>query len=141
MAGIKEAMKRVAEHRNEGKVVAMGALKECSCGTVNDHKDLLDGCSDCGKTRYLIISLYGDCIKGKRAEDVGLITVYDHGSDIKISDDINIQDDVILMIQDNWSAIWMKKESGNQSFRLSLKVMIFASIYLANGILPYITRL
>jgi len=94
MAGIKEAMKRVAEHRNEGQVVAKGILKECNC---SDN----EGCSDCSDTKYVIIKL---------KSDNGLITVYDYGSDIQIADNIEVLDNVILVLNDNWSASWIRKE-------------------------------
>jgi len=88
MAGIKEAMKRVMEHRNRGEVVAMG---EVSMETCRDEPE-----------RYIIIALRG---KGK-------ITVYDYGSDIKINENIKLNDEVILNITSNWSAEWMKITQG-----------------------------
>jgi len=97
MAGIKEAMKRVADHRNKGIVVAMGDLKECTCGDGM-------GCSDCSKTKYIIIKLIKDGF-----ED-GFITVYDYGSDVEIADNIKISDKVMLVLKDNWSASWVRKE-------------------------------
>ena len=84
MAGIKEAMKRVADHRNKGIVVAMGDLKECTCGDGM-------GCSDCSKTKYIIIKLIKDGF-----ED-GFITVYDYGSDVEIADNIKISDKVMSL--------------------------------------------
>ena len=85
MAGIKNALKRVMEHRNRGVVVAMG---EIAMETIQGEPE-----------RYIIIELYND--KGR-------ITVYDYGSDIKINKDIELNDDVILMITSNWSAEWQK---------------------------------
>lgn len=83
MAGIREAMNRVIEHRNEGRVLAKGNLK-------------LD---DETPTKYLIIKL--EC-------DKSLLTVYDYGSDINIKDDINVGDKIALIISSNWSAEWQK---------------------------------
>ena len=99
MAGIKEAMKRVTEHRNEGKVVAKGVLKECDCGEEDKY-------SECSQTEYLIIKL---------KKDGGCITVYDDGSDIRIASNVEVLDDVILVITDNWSAAWRRKKDLSDS--------------------------
>lgn len=95
MAGIKEAMERVVSHRNEGKCVATGIVREC----VGD-----DGFSECSNTPYIIVRLNG------YKETRGLITVYDYGHDIRIAENIKVLDQVILMIQDNWTAKWFKME-------------------------------
>lgn len=95
MAGIQEAMKRVMEHRNKGKVIAKGKLKFCTCEGEEE-------CSQCSQTSYLIINL--TCGNG------GYITVYDYHSDIRIHPDVEVLDDVILLIQSNWNAIWMREE-------------------------------
>ena len=92
MAGIREAMKRVMDHRNEGRVVAKGMLKECSCDGINE------GCSLCAdRVPYIIIRL---------KEDQGLITVY-HQGDILIDSSVEVGSDVILMIRNNWRAAWV----------------------------------
>ena len=106
MAGIKEAMKRVMDHRNEGVVIAKGKLQECLCGENEE-------CSDCSKAKYIIIRLDGYNLVSEDGKKLcgshGLITVYDYGSDIRISDDIEIMNEVMLMIRDNWTAEWVKK--------------------------------
>ena len=101
MAGIKEAMKRVMEHRNEGRVVAMGVLKECSCGEE-------EVCSECSNTKYMIVKLKPRSKADKVAGHAGIITVYDYGSDILIADDIELLDNIMLMIHNNWQAEWIK---------------------------------
>ena len=98
MAGIKEAMQRVSEHRNIGKTVALGTLKECDC-----KDDGSEQCSDCSNYEYIII----------RLEDGGLITQYDYGSDIRISSNIEVGDRVILILNDNWSAMWKNIDDAN----------------------------
>jgi len=94
MAGIKEAMKRVMDGRNEGVVVAEGYLKECDCDLVSRSTELQ--CSKCKETRYIII----------RLKDEGLITQYDYGADIHIEKDASVRDKVMLIIDDNWNATW-----------------------------------
>jgi len=98
MAGIKEAMKRVMEHRNVGFVVAEGYLKECQCNE-NVGSNEIEHCGECEKIHYIIIRL---------KHDDGLITQYDYKSDIRISCNINVRDEVILMLNDNWNATWMR---------------------------------
>ena len=105
MAGIKEAMTRVMERRNEGTVVAQGKLhKECGCGTS-------EGCSDCDDYPYVIIKLTPDSKASKVAGHAGYITVYDRNSDVRIHPDVGLADKVMLVILDNWTAAWVKKDS------------------------------
>jgi len=93
MAGIKSALKRVMDHRNVGTVVAKGKLSECDC-----HFKECQVCDRCQyPTNFIIIRL---------EHDKGLITQYDHGSDIRIYHNLKIGDRTILMLQDNWTAVW-----------------------------------
>jgi len=96
MVGIKEAMERVGSHRNEGRCVATGTIRDCVC--TSDEK-----CSTCSNIPYMIVRLngHGKC-RG------GLITVYDYGYDVRINENIKVLDDVILVLQDNWSAKWSR---------------------------------
>lgn len=88
MAGIANALRRVADHKNVGVVRAINSL------TDDDGK----------KVKYAIIQL---------DHDKGMITQYDYGSDIRISKDLKVGDSCILMVRDNWSAEWLpgKEES------------------------------
>jgi len=97
MAGIQEAMKRVMEHRNEGTVMAEGYLRECNCLPG-------DECHKCKKTRYIIIRLKPE----KREKEGALITQYDYGSDVQIASNVETGHKVILLIQSNWRAVWMR---------------------------------
>lgn len=89
MSGIKEALRRVSEGRNEGVVIASGTLRECSCLKVGQ------ACSECSDVRYLII----------RLNDGGTITQYS-SEDIHIDPRIGIRDKVMLILNDNWNATW-----------------------------------
>jgi len=99
MAGIKEAMQRVMDRRNKGKVVAKGKLKEYSDDKNNDIS-------------YIIVQLAEDPCKGNHYGKIksmsGLITVYDCGSDVVIDGNIQVGDNVTLMIRSNWNAAWIK---------------------------------
>jgi len=99
VAGIQEAMRRVADQKNIGRVVAKGNLSNvCSC----EKK----GCPLCDEVTYIIIKL---------KDDNGIITAFNVG-DISISDDVSVGDVVILMILNNWSAEWQKKKSVGISY-------------------------
>jgi hypothetical protein len=93
MAGIKNALQRVMDHRNEGVVVAIGVLQEnlkCTCGEK-------ESCYCCKPTKYIIVRL---------SHDNGLITQYDSGSDIHIDPELKVGGKTILIINDNWNATW-----------------------------------
>ena len=108
MAGIKEAMTRVVEHRNKGLCVAKGYVRECNCDGVTS------GCSRCpNRIPYMIIQLDERCKADKAVGHGGRITVYDYGTDVIISDEIDVLDEVILVIRDNWTAEWIKQDNFN----------------------------
>lgn len=109
MAGIKEAMKRVMDGRNQGVVIGKGEMNHAfpvteagrlltspkgytSAGIKAAHEEIRT-------VKYLIIELYWDR---------GWITVYDYGSDVHIADDLELSDRVELRINDNWNATWVE---------------------------------
>ena len=102
MAGIKEALKRVAEQKHECRVLAKGVFGSLP-NKVDSNGEMVPGTSVIG-AKYLIMQRKPACVDG------GLITAYDYGSDIRISDKIERGDDVILMIRSNWCAEWIRKE-------------------------------
>ena len=110
MAGIKGAMERVMDRRNEGKVVAKGVLEPYAfCG---ENEDV----PECG-ANYIIIKLKSYAKEYRRSAfphmGGGIITVYDVGGDVRIAPNVELNDDVVLMIQDNWSASWMLEEEAH----------------------------
>lgn len=99
MAGIKQALKRVMERKNEGTVVGKGRLKTCQC---DSKKHPLAKCPHGNENAaYIIVRL---------KHDNGMITQYE-GTDIRISDSIQVGDKVLLMIMDNWSAKWICRDA------------------------------
>ena len=82
-----------ANEESVGKVVAKGTLKLCHC---SDTKDI--ECSKCDYD-YIIIQV---------ENDGGFITQYSHRPNIRFQSGIEIEDKVILIIRDNWSAEWRK---------------------------------
>lgn len=86
-----------------GHVVAIGELKEATKCTCDENS----ACELCRKTKYIII----------RLKDGGLITQYDYGSDIRIADEIEVQDEVMLMSVSNWSAEWQKVDKAKVNLR------------------------
>jgi len=106
MAGIKEAMQRVMDHKNTGKVLATGEFEEGGCGKP-------EPCPDCIKIKYMILRIEGN---GKIYDNNGgeKITVYDYGSDIHINDKIEVGNSVMLNINDNWNATWELIEIENK---------------------------
>lgn len=86
MAGISKALKRVAEHKNKGKVLTTGVIPKC-----DDPDCPMDG------SRFALI----------RLADGGTITEYDCGSDTLISLRLKPGDSCELCIVDNYTAIWM----------------------------------
>lgn len=100
MAGIKSALKRVMDSKNEGVILAKGVLHKepelkCACGEK-------EACHLCRTTKFIIIRL---------EHDSGYITQYDSGSDIHIDQKLKVGDRTILMINDNWNATWEPSNS------------------------------
>ena len=88
MAGIKEALIRVSEHRNIGRVLAMGKFQNSAQAFSNSkHRSSFENkgrtklYAEAPPTKYLIIQL---------KKDNGYITVYDYGSDIHIAENVKI---------------------------------------------------
>ena len=98
MAGINSAMKRVMENRNVGTVLAMGTLYDglkCCCKEG-------ESCHVCKPAKFIIIKL---------KSDGGFITQYNGLSDIHIAPELEVGDEIILMINDNWNATWQFLEN------------------------------
>ena len=83
MAGINLAEKLIKDKKDEGKVIALGK-------TIYNEK-------------YLIIQL---------ENDKGIIYQIDYGSDIRFSNNINLEDSVKLFQIDEYSAEWRVIKSG-----------------------------
>ena len=84
MAGINLAKQLIKEKKNKGKVIASG-------NTVYNEK-------------YVIIHLEGDH---------GKIYQIDHGGDIKLQDNIGLEDIIELKILDEYTAEWVIVEPGS----------------------------
>ena len=91
MAGIKEALKRVSEHRNIGYILAKGKINH-RLPYASDYDEVY-------KIKYIIVQLM---------HDGGYVTQYDYGSDVRFQDGLKVGDEIILMIRDNWTAEWIK---------------------------------
>ena len=88
MAGIKQALQRVADGKHKGQCVAVGELYE-------PERDAYPA----GYTtpRFMIVRL---------EHDDGLITVHDHDGDVRIADGMAVKRNVMLRILDNYTAEW-----------------------------------
>ncbi len=90
MAGIKEALRRVSDGLDKGLCLYRGVFEE--------YGDLFPDT----KIKFMIIEL---------EENKGIYTVFDYGGDVRISDDIKVNDYVRLGIFNNWNAKWEKSEA------------------------------
>lgn len=86
MAGIKEALRRVAEGKHFGHCVHKGEFE--------DKGRQLTG----GFVRFMIIRLESEC---------EITTIFGYGSDIRISDEIKDGDAIELTILSNHCAEWV----------------------------------
>lgn len=83
MAGADLAKKLIKENRNEGKVIALGS-------TVENQK-------------YMLVKLNNN---------KGIIYQIDYGSDIRFSNNINLEDEVKLKLLDEYTAEWQVNKHG-----------------------------
>ena len=83
MAGIELAKKLINDKKDKGKVIALGKTTE--------------------NQKYLIIKL---------DDDKGIIYQIDFGSDIRFSNNINLEDEIVLKLLDEYSAEWQVNKRG-----------------------------
>lgn len=81
MAGIKNAMRQVIDHRDVGTCIALG---ETSFGS-----------------KFMIVNL---------RHDEGYHLVMDYGSDVSIDERIKVDTVVRLLVTSNWTAKWVRDE-------------------------------
>jgi len=104
MAAIRNALKRILDGTNKGTIVAMGEFEDKIGPEVVAKvgaRILVKNEDEVKKMKYIIFRL--------KSTKGGLVTIYDSGEDVRFEDGLEVGDDIMLMVKDNWCARWEKE--------------------------------